>query len=146
MKVMTLVWVAATVVFGTAEAATAGLVSIWFVGGSLAALVAAFFDASLWTQLALFLVVSLALLAATRPLARRMRERAEPTNLDRVLHRAARVTETVDNERSTGAVYIDGKTWTARSEDGSVLARDTMVEVVRMEGVKLFVREKKKEE
>ena len=142
MNWMPIVWTAAAVVFGIAEAATAGLVSIWFVGGALAALAAAELHAALWAQAALFFVVSVILLTATRPLARRMRERAVPTNLDRVLRRTARVTETVDNEHSAGAVYIDGKTWTARSEDGSVLARDSMVEVVRMEGVKLFVKAK----
>ena len=90
----------------------------------------------------LFLAVSVLLLIATRPLARKMRAKIVPTNADRVLHHIARVTETVDNTRSTGAVYIDGKTWTARSEDGSVLAKDTTVEVVHIEGVKLFVVEK----
>ena len=145
MGVMLVVWIAAIVVFGVAEAATAGLVSIWFVGGAVAALLAAAVGAAVWAQLALFFTVSAVLLVATRPLARRMREKVVPTNLDSVLHHTARVTETVDNERSTGAVYIDGKTWTARSEDGTVLARNTMVEVVRMEGVKLFVREKKEE-
>ncbi len=139
---MVLVWIGLIVVFGIAEAATAGLVSIWFVGGSVAALIAAELGASLWVQIALFFIVSAALLIATRPLAKKMHEKTVPTNLDRVLHATARVTETVDNERSTGAVYIEGKTWTARSEDGSVIAKDTMVEIVRMEGVKLFVKEK----
>jgi membrane protein implicated in regulation of membrane protease activity len=146
MNLMVIVWIAAAVVFGVAEAATAGLVSIWFVGGAVAALVAVFCGAPLWAQLALFFAASVLLLVATRPLARRIRERAVPTNLDQVLHRTARVTETVDNERSTGAVYIDGKTWTARSADGSVLARDSMVEIERMEGVKLFVRAIEKED
>ena len=146
MNWMLYVWIAAAIVFGIAEGATAGLVSIWFVGGSIAALGVAAVGAPLWAQLMLFCVVSALLLVATRPLARRLRERAVPTNLDRVLNGVARVTETVDNERSVGAVYIDGKTWTARSEDGSVLQKDTMVQVVRMEGVKLFVREQKEEE
>ena len=145
-NMMTVIWIAAIVVFGIAEAATAGLVSIWFVGGSAAALIAAAFDGPLWLQCVLFLLVSAALLVATRPLARRMREKVVPTNADRVLHHTARVTETVDNAQPTGAVYIDGKTWTARSEDGSVIAKDQTVEVVRMEGVKLFVMPKKKEE
>ena len=142
MNVMLIVWIAAAIVFGIAEAATAGLVTIWFVGGALSALGAAALGAALWAQIALFVVVSVILLIATRPLARRIRDKAVPTNLDRVLHGVARVTETVDNERSTGAVYIDGKTWTARSEDGAVIDRDAMVEVVRMEGVKLFVKER----
>ena len=143
---MTVIWIAAIVVFGIAEAATAGLVSIWFVGGSAAALVAAAFDGPLWLQGALFLLVSVALLFATRPLARRMLDNTiTPTNADRVIDHPARVTETVDNEHSSGAVYIDGKTWTARSENGEVIPKDTIVTVVRMEGVKLFVTEKKED-
>ena len=141
--VMIVVWIAAIVVFGIAEAATAGLVSIWFVGGAVAALIAAAFGGPLWLQFALFLLVSIVLLAATRPFASKVLAKGIiPTNADRVLHHPARVTETIDNERAAGAVYIDGKTWTARSEGGAVIAKDTMVEVVRMEGVKLFVREK----
>ena len=115
------------------------------MGGSAAALVVAAFDGPLWLQCVLFLAVSVVLLIATRPLAHRMREKVVPTNADRVLHRAARVTETIDNARSTGAVYIDGKTWTARSDDGTVLAKDSMAKVVRMEGVKLYVVPEKKE-
>ena len=142
--IMTLIWIGAIVVFGIAEAATAGLVSIWFVGGAAAALLAAAFGGPLWLQILLFLGVSAALLAATRPLARRMLAKGVvPTNADRVLHHTARVTETVDNSMPTGAVYIDGKTWTARSTDGSVIEKNKTVEVVRMEGVKLFVTEKK---
>ena len=45
------------------------------------------------------------------------------------------MTETIDNEGATGAVYIDGKIWTARSEDGGVIPAGEQVEVVRMEGV-----------
>ena len=140
--VMIMIWIGAIVFFGIAEAATAGLVSIWFVGGAATALIAAIFGGPLWLQFVLFLIASIVLLAATRPLARKAREKIVPTNADRVLHHAARVTETIDNSRPSGAVYIDGKIWTARSEDGAVIAKDTMTEVVRMEGVKLFVREK----
>ena len=144
--VMTFVWIGAIVVFGVAEAATAGLVSIWFVGGAAAAMLAAVFNGPLWLQFVLFIAVSVALLAATRPLARKMLGGAiTPTNADRVLRHTARVTETVDNGRPSGAVYIDGKTWTARSEDGTVIAKDKLVKVVRMEGVKLFVTEKKED-
>jgi hypothetical protein len=57
---------------------------------------------------------------------------------DRVLGRTARVTETIDNDSASGAVYVDGKTWTARSADGSVPA-GSRVEIRRMEGVKLIV-------
>jgi membrane protein implicated in regulation of membrane protease activity len=143
---MTFVWIAAIVIFGIAEAATAGLVSIWFVAGAVAALLALELGAVLWLQIVVFLAVSIAALVATRPLAHKMLDKTiVPTNADRVLHHTAKVTETIDNENTTGAVYIDGKTWTARSEDGDVIARGAMVTIVRMEGVKLFVRKEREE-
>ena len=143
---MTALWIAAIVVFGVVEAVTAGLVSIWFVAGAVAALLALELGALLWLQIVVFLAVSIAALVATRPLAHKMLDKTiVPTNADRVLHHTAKVTETIDNENTTGAVYIDGKTWTARSEDGDVIARGSMVTIVRMEGVKLFVRKEREE-
>ena len=140
-RVMTIVWTAAIILFGVVEAMTAGLVSIWFVAGALVALVAAFVDASLAIQIVLFLVVSAAALALTRPLLKKITAAsAVPTNADRVLGLAAKVTETIDNENSTGAVYVDGKTWSARSADGSVIPAGTRVRIEAMEGVKLFVK------
>ena len=145
MDYMIWVWLGAAVVFGVVEALTAGLVSIWFVAGSAAALIGAFLGAGLGAQVALFVVVSAAALAVTRPLVRRYTAgKAVPTNLDRVLGDSGKVTETIDNENSSGAVYVDGKTWTARSADGSVIPEGAVVEILRMEGVKLFV--KKQEE
>ena len=138
---MTIIWIAAIIIFGIAEAATAGLVSIWFVVGAVAALVATELGAALWLQFAAFLIVSILALIATRPLARKMLDKTiVPTNADRVLHHEAKVTETVDNENAAGAVYIDGKTWTARSADGEVIEPDAAVRILRMEGVKLIVQ------
>lgn len=109
----------------------------WMVACIVAAAV---LGAALWVQIVLFFVVSIAALAATRPLVQKMLHRDEtPTNADRVLGQTARVTETIDNTVPTGAVYADGKTWTARSASGRVIPKDTLVKVQRMEGVRLFV-------
>ena len=67
------------------------------------------------------------------------------TNADRVLGSTARVTEAIDNTVPVGAVYVDGKTWSARSENGEEIAEGTMVRVTRMEGVRLFVEEIKED-
>ena len=84
--------------------------------------------------------MSAAALAATRPLVKKLSAgRAVPTNADRVLGRTARVTETIDNDSASGAVYVDGKTWTARSADGAVIPAGEPVEITSMEGVKLIV-------
>ena len=138
----TTIWIAAIIIFGVAEAATAGLTSIWFVLGGVAGLIAAVCSAPIWLQVALFFAVSIAALAFTRPLvAKLMKKDIKPTNADRVLNNVGRVTERIDNALPSGAVYIDGKTWTARSADGEVIEPDAAVRILRMEGVKLIVTE-----
>ena len=137
----TTIWIAAIIIFGVAEAATAGLTSIWFVLGGVAGLVAAVCSAPIWLQVALFFAVSIAALAFTRPLVvKLMKKDIKPTNADRVLGAVGRVTERIDNALPSGAVYIDGKTWTARSADGEVIEPDAAVRILRMEGVKLIVQ------
>ena len=136
-------WLGAFVLFGVVEAATAGLTSIWFAVGALVSLIATALGAQVWLQVTLFILASAGAIAATRPLVRRFAKRRRvPTNADRVLGRTARVTETIDNLIPTGAVYVDGKTWTARSAAGGSIPSGTMVTVLAMEGVKLIVREK----
>ena len=133
--------VGAIVLFGVVEAATAGLTSIWFVLGSVAGLIAAICDGPVWLQLTLFFVVSIISLAATRPLVKKlMGKNIVATNADRVLGAQARVTEAIDNTLPTGAVYVGGKTWTARSESGEPIPVGTIVRIGRMEGVKLYVQ------
>lgn len=139
-EMMTIIWIAAIIIFGVVEAVTAGLTSIWFVLGSMAGLVAAVCNGPIWLQVTLFFVVSIVALAATRPLVTKlMKKDIKPTNADRVLGGSARVTERIDNDVPTGAVYIDGKTWSARSSTGEIIEPDAMVRVIRMEGVKLYV-------
>ena len=134
-------WLGAAVLFGAVEAATAGLVSVWFAAGSVGAFFAALGGLNVTAQLVIFAAVSAVALAVTRPLVRRLeREKPVPTNLDRVIGRTASVTEDIDNTTATGAVYVDGKTWTARSAGGEVIPAGSRVEIQRMEGVKLFVK------
>ena len=135
---MNVVWIIAIVVFGVVEGLTTGLVSVWFAIGSIAGLIASVMHYGALKQLAAFVVVSAVALAATRPLVRKYAAQGYTrTNADRVVGQIGRVTEAVDAEN--GSVYADGKTWTARSADGTVLPMETPVRVERIEGVKLYV-------
>lgn len=135
-----ILWVALMVVFAIVEAATVNLVSIWFVGGALTALIVQLLGGSIWLQLALFLVTAGVLLAGLRPFVRRyVAPRRTATNADMVLGREAFVLETVDNLHGTGALKLDGKVWTARSATDAVLPEGMLVKVVKLEGVKLYV-------
>ena len=138
---MSAVWAAAIVVFLILEGMTAGLVTIWFAVGSLAALLAAVFGAPLWLQLVWFFVISIAALCLTRPLAKKyINSKTQATNADMYVGKECIVLEDIDNVAGTGAVKVAGKVWTARSEDGSVIPQGARAEALRIEGVKLIVK------
>lgn len=137
---MSAIWLIAVVAFAAFEAATVGLTSIWFALGALAALVAELFGAALWLQITLFLAVSALTLYFTRPLVKKyVNGKVQPTNADALIGKECKVTERIDNIAGTGAVYVDGKTWTARSEDDTVVDAGEIVIAERIEGVKLIV-------
>jgi len=141
---MPVIWLIAMVVFLAVEAIVPGLVSLWFAFGALAAVLASLAGAPFWLQVLWFLLVSVASLALTRPLAKKyVNGRVMPTNADRVLGKECVVREAIDNLHGTGAVAVDGKVWTARTADDSVVvpAGET-VTAVRIEGVKLIVEKK----
>lgn len=133
-------WLAAVIALCAGEAATVGLVCIWFAAGALGAFLAACAGIQFWLQLIVFAVVSTAALALIRPAAaRHIKPRRSPTNADRVIGQTAMVTETVDNEAGTGQVSVLGQVWTARSEMDVVIPAGTQAKVRRIEGVKVFV-------
>lgn len=142
-NMMVWIWLGVTALSVFVEMATLTLVSVWCAVGGLVAVFAAYFGASLPAQLLLFLGVSILTAAVVRPLAKKYADPHKvPTNADRLLGMEGRVTETINNDYPTGAVYIDGKIWTARSADGAVIPEGEAVEIERMEGVKLIVRAK----
>lgn len=137
---MSVVWLVLMVLLFIIEAATAGLTVIWFALGALAALIAALFGAQIWLQVLWFLVVSIATLWFTRPLALKyLNGRSVATNADRVVGMEGVVCEDIDNLVGTGAVKLDGKEWTARSDSGANIPSGSVVKVHRIEGVKLIV-------
>lgn len=134
-------WFTLMLVFLVMEAQTVGMISLWFAVGSLTAMVASLLGAAVWLQVALFFAVSLVLLALLAPVLRKfVRPRRVRTNVDAVVGTRGYVTENVDNLIPTGRVKLGGMSWAARSESGAEIPVDTQVEVVRVEGVKVFVK------
>ncbi|MBQ9535023.1 MAG: NfeD family protein [Clostridia bacterium] len=147
--IMPVIWLAAVVVFGIVEAATLGLVAIWFSAGSLAAMIAALLGAPLWLQIVLFLAVSGVVLYFARDMAQKyINRRHIKTNADRIVGGEAIVIQAINNERAEGQVRMvaDGQIWTARSADGESIPADTIVKVSDIAGVKAMVKRINKEE
>ena len=144
---MAFVWLIAMVVLLAVEIITVNLTTIWFALGALAALISSLFGAPVWLQVVWFLVLSIVALAVTKPLVKKyVNSKTQPTNADMVIGKTCVVMEPIDNVRGTGAVTVGGKTWTARSADGSVIPAGAQVHIERLEGVKLFVRLEEKME
>ena len=138
---MYIVWAVLIVAFCILEGVTAQLVSIWFVFGSVAALIAQLLGASLLIQVIVFIAVSIVALLITRPIVKKkLNTKTEKTNADRCIGMQGVVTEVIDNLAPTGQVKVDGKVWTARSSTGENIPEDTVVTVEKIDGVKLIVK------
>lgn len=139
---MALFWTILAVALAVVELATVQLVSIWFAGGAVGALIAQLCGGNIYVQMVVFIVVSLVLLAVTRPFVRRFRanQAGQKTNVDSLIGKQAVLTEGVNNLSGTGAVKINGVDWAVRSADGSVIEPGAVVTVERVEGVKLIVK------
>ena len=139
----TVFWAVVLAACAAAEAATAALVSVWFVAGALAALLISPFGAPLHLQAAVFLLVSAALLVLVRPLAGKyFNGSREKTNIDCLPGSKALVLEEIDNILEKGAVRFNGQVWSARSHDDTVtIPAGAVVLVQKISGVRLIVRE-----
>ena len=138
-------WLVLLIVLVLIEIATLGLTTIWFAGGSLAALIAAAFGAPLYLQITLFIAVSAVLLFFTRPLAMKYFNGSRvKTNAESLIGRRAVVKEEIDNLKASGLVSVRGQDWTARSvRDDAVIPKGSVVDIRAISGVKLIVEERK---
>ena len=136
----TILWLGLMVLFLIVEAATVTMVSLWFAGGALAAMAVSTLGGGFVWQIGAFIIVSTALLALLRPLARKhFTPKLTKTNVDSVVGTKGYVTADIDNIAATGKVKLGGMEWTARSATGQKISTGTLVKVEKIEGVKAFV-------
>ena len=137
-------WLALTIGLVVVELATTDLITIWFAcGAGIAALLSALINSlPIYAQLIIFISVSVALLVATRPLAKRLNQRRseeQKTNLDLLIGKEAIVTEAIDNMNGKGAIKINGAVWSARSENGNTIEENSIVIFKQIKGNKAIV-------
>ena len=144
------IWVIAGVVLLIAEIFTPGFVLACFGVACLVAAVIAAFDVSLTFEVIVFCVASVVAFFAVRPLFvkrfYRSDDEAAKTNVDALVGKEGMVAERVDPSLNVGRVTLGGDNWRAVSADGVVIERGDKVEVVRVEGTKLFVKKVPKKE
>jgi membrane protein implicated in regulation of membrane protease activity len=137
-----LLWLILAVLFGVGEIATLGFFLAPFAGGAAVAAVVSAAGMPFVGALAVFLVISIILLAALRPLARSHR-RMPPslrTGTAALVGKPAMVLERIANDEGVGCVRIDGEVWTARAYmDEETYEAGTRVQVVEIRGATALV-------
>lgn len=136
-----LLWIILLIVFVLGELATIGLTSIWFAAGALAALITAMAGANPIVQFLVFLGVSILLLAATRPWARKyVNSKMQRTNADSLVGEIIRISERVSNMDQTGMAVVHGQEWTVRTRnDNEIIEPGEEAKILAISGVKLIV-------
>jgi membrane protein implicated in regulation of membrane protease activity len=136
------IWLIVAVLFGVGEIATLGFFLAPFAGGALVAAFVAGAGAGSIAAWASFLVVSLVLLAALRPVAVRHLRQAPRlrTGTAALVGRTATVVEQVTD--GSGCVKLEGEMWSARPfDEDQVIEPGARVQVIEIRGATALVAE-----
>jgi membrane protein implicated in regulation of membrane protease activity len=136
------IWLIAAVIFAIGELATTSFFLAPFAGGAAVATLLAAAGAGAVIEWAAFLVVSILLLAALRPIARehqRTRGRIK-TGTAALVGQTATVVERIANAEGVGCVRLDGEIWTARAfDDEETFEPGARVQVLEIRGATALV-------
>ncbi len=139
---MWIAWLIIIILLTFLEVATVNLVSIWFVMSAIVSLFVSFAIDSFYIQFAIFVCLGIILMLLTRPyLVKKLTNKKESTNLDRVIGAEGIVTEEI-TKLKVGEVKVDGKRWSAISNELIKVGEEVIIE--RIDGVKLVVRKEEK--
>ena len=144
MEQMEIIWLALMAVLLIIEIMTLGLTTIWFAGGALAAMAAGLIGFGTGIQILVFLVVSVLLLVLTRPIAvKYFNQERQKTNAESLIGQQALVLEDIDTLQAAGLVEVRGQEWSAKTDEpNGKIAKNKVVVIEGIQGVKLIVREK----
>jgi len=135
------IWLIAAGVFLILEIFTMGFLVFWLSIGSLLAMLVSFITDNLIIQTAVFVFSSGLLIFATKPLVKKFTEKDNTkTNVYSLVGKKAIVVEDIDWASGTGQIKFDGQVWSARTEEQVNIEKGTEVEIVKIEGVKAFVK------
>jgi membrane protein implicated in regulation of membrane protease activity len=136
------VWALLALIFFVAEIFTAGFFLVCFGIGAVVAAGLAYFDVPILWQMVAFIATSLVALALLRPFAGRVAAHVpNPGGIDRVIGKRAVVLEEINPLVASGRVRIEREEWRADTVDGAIIPKDALVEVVRVSGTRVIVKE-----
>lgn len=134
------IWLILAVVLVASEVATSGLILVMFSGGALAAAVTAGIGAGPVGSAGVFAVVSLALIAVVRPIAKDhlYQAPAQRSGTAALIGTEAVVVDVVDS--NDGRIKLSGEIWSARTlQEGARFEPDEKVTVLQIDGATAIV-------
>lgn len=143
MEPMFWVWLGVLVLTAVVEFISLDLTSIWFTAGAIVPFILAAIGGIRWEiQVAVFVAVSALLLIFLRKITRKLllKNANFKTNIDAIIGKKVRMIERADFE-TLGAVKINDVVWSAVASNGQAIEKGVIVEVVKVEGNKLIVKE-----
>ena len=133
-------WLIVAGIFFIIEMATTGFLIFWLGIGAIFAMITSFITNSLVAQTIVFVVTSSILIPLTKPLADKFtNKKTVATNSYSLINKHGIVTMDINPIEATGLVKVNGETWSAKSQDESIIAKGTEIEVINIDGVKLIV-------
>lgn len=137
-------WLVTSVALFVIEIFTPGFFLATFAIGALCAALTALFTDSFNVQMLVFAVTTTLTFVFVRPFAKKYFFKKSPdlpTNAEALTGKKAKVIETIDNANSKGRVKLfGGEDWKAVSADESIIEKDTVVEIVSIDGAKATVK------
>ncbi|MBR0188835.1 MAG: NfeD family protein [Clostridia bacterium] len=137
------IWLAVTAAALIVEFMTAELVSVWFVGGGLVAMLLAGLGLDWYVHVPAFIVVSFLLMRCFRRLVIKKINKGEvKTNAETVIGKEYELLTAIGFNQA-GSIRINGVVWTAVAEDDNAeIPAGTKVVIEKIEGNKYIVKEK----
>ncbi len=136
------VWLAVTVIALIVEFCTADMVSIWFAGGGVIALVLAAFGLSwIWQTVAFIIISAVLLLCFRRVVMKKINTTTTPTNTDMQIGKEYRLITAIGHNQ-TGTIKINDIIWNVDSLDqAGEIPEGALVRIISIKGNKYIVEE-----
>ena len=129
-------WLLLVIILSVVEIITVNLVSIWFVISGIVAMIASLFTNNIVIQISIFVILGLIFMILTRKIVKKIVPEKVKTNIDRIIGMQGIVITKIGKNKP-GEVKVDGKIWTATSDE--TINQDEIVKILEINSTKLKV-------
>ncbi|MBR0491771.1 MAG: NfeD family protein [Clostridia bacterium] len=133
-------WLIIAGIFFIAEIFTTGFLVFWFGIGGIVSMITSFFIPDLVIQTVIFIIVSVILIFATKPLVNRfLKTDSVNTNAFSIIGKHGIVIKDFDSIQGKGQIKVGHEVWSAEELNDKKLEKGAEVVVVKIDGVKAIV-------